>query len=174
MFSAQKPRSGKSWTNFLIKVDSASLTLIGFEEQDLPKLHDALDACSTLKGLQSVEVFIHTLEEVQGFESTIPRGLCLVRVPEPKNKKGYRLAKAILRKLSGDNMVTIVPVIAFCGAGEKTLKAIVCFCPFYINANSEMRDFAVIFSTFLFSEFAEQATSIEPLTPFSRPSYKTV
>lgn len=129
---------------------SESLTLVGFHGDDLGKMYDALEACSKSKDIQTVEVFIRTLDEVCEDEMSVFPGLCMVRVPEPKNAWERRMALMALASLAESETLAVIPVLKPYVANGKSLKAVGFSCPIYLNIDSSVEDYVAMFSAHLF------------------------
>lgn len=142
--------SPESWPEFLSPLVTPALTLIGFEGRDLAKMYDALDVCAKHKNIQAVEVFIRSQDEVFELEMSVPSGLCLVKIPDPEHIQENRRALTLLSELTENDTLTVLPVLKPYVPNGDRLDSIGAFCCAYLNVNSDVRDFASLFSAFMF------------------------
>ena len=145
-FETMKPRAKylRGANNYV------ALTLIGFDDCDLGKIYDALEYCSHAKRMQAVEVFINSVEDIYKDPSQVEIGLCLIKIPHSTNKTSRKIAMSLLNKLSGSLAVPPIPVL--CESSRRAVVTVGKFSPCYLCLKSEARDFAAIFSAFLFFE----------------------
>ena len=157
-------RQLRSWPRFLAQMKTASLTLAGFDGEELDRMYDALEACARSKDIQTVELFIRSLKGVSEDPASVAPGLCLIRVPDRSMVRNHRLALLALSGLSECDAVAVVSVLRPQAAGGEVLKAVGRDCPFYINIDSGTSDFASMFGTYLFP-----AAEPHAVAKFSRP-----
>lgn len=162
------PASGsrrlRSWPRFLAQMKTASLTLVGFDGEELTRMYDALEACARSKDVQTVELFIRTLKDVSEDPTSVAPGLCLVRVPDRSMVRNHRMALLALSCLRECDAVAVVSVLRPQASGGEVLKAVGRDCPFYLNIDSGISDFASMFGTYLFP-----AAEPHGVAEFSRP-----
>lgn len=174
LLSQPQPCQSLRRSNSLAGIGSASLTLVGFEGQALWKMYAALEACAKGKSIQAVEVFIRSLEDVYESDSIVAPGLCMIKVPELTTGQDHRLALLLLSELSGEDAVTVIPVLKPSAPNSKVLSAIGRTCPAYLNSDSELHDFVAIFRSFLFQNPLEsEAATAEPAEDNSQFLFST-
>ena len=163
-----------SWAQFLSHMKSESLTLVGFEGKELWKMYDALEACARSKDIQTVEVFIRTIDEVSEDDLSVSPGLCLVRVPEPTSFVEHRIALMALDELAESEALAVIPVLKPYIADGESLKAVGLSCPIYMNIDSGVEDYVAIFSAYLFPRPNESRELVKGAPKARRKRYVTV
>lgn len=163
---------------YLASMGAECLTLVGFEDQDLSKLYDALDICSKNKAVQTVEVFIESARQFVGSNHQANPGLCLVRVPKTKSAGEYKYTLLAIANASNNNSSTMIPVIDCVRSINELPKVIRENSPYYISMNSDVEDFVSMFSAYLFGSDnateigleAEEEEDVQPLKIQSKPT----
>lgn len=144
-----------SWSSDTEGMSTRCLTLVGFEQDDMPKLYDALEICSLLKASQTVEIFIESVQDFNKYGPETGSGLCLIKIPKLRGTESYRQTLLAITNAVKNEKLTVVPVPDCVKSINELPKRVQISSPYYISINSDVCDFTAMFTAYLFESIVE-------------------
>lgn len=133
-----------------IRVSTDNLTLIGFEANELAKIHGALDICSKKSSTLRLRVITQTARDYLESRRNPRPGLCLIKIPKNNETPAYKHTILTLGDILSARYVTTIPVLECFSSLENIPRFIKERAPYRVSLDSDTSSFVRLFTDYLF------------------------